>query len=142
VSKNVRRIADLTVDVGGDRDDWTFPYRGEDIAAAAQRQADYHQKRLDHWSAEADRLEEAVREGSVEVREQQVTGGVQFTAVLDQNLGAQLSTARSKRDYHRGRQRTFASYAAAFGAAGQTGMSHHLSIEDIDFFALHREPGD
>jgi len=133
-------LAELMVNIGSDGVSETlFRYDSDELQRAAEKQAAYHREREAYWSGEADRLEVEVRTSGVELREQQVTGGAQFHAVIDADLGKQLSDARTKRDYHRAKARRFEAYAGAFGHANTTYL---LTIDEVDQFALHREAGD
>lgn len=122
------------------RSSWTFPYRANAISRAAAKQAAFHRERETHYIGEAERLEATLREKGIELREQQVTGGAQFSAVVDPDLARQLGEARNRRDGHNRSARLFEAYVGAFNETGD--LVRHLTIADIDYFALHREPGE
>lgn len=134
------KLADLRVEdmrpLG--REAFTFPYRGRALSAGSARLAAWHREREEFHSAEADRLEIEVRGKGLELRERQVTGGVQFDAVLDPQVGAALADHRQRRDSHRQSAERFEAYAAAFD--GDPERSYHLTIDDVHYFALHRVP--
>jgi hypothetical protein len=136
------KFMDAQIDLGPPRGrvDWTFPYRGEVLTRAANAQTDYHETRRSFYAGEATRLEGELRDKGIEMREQAVTGGPQFTAVVDPVIGQQLAEARQRRDRHDASVRRFKTYAGAF--TEQPDRTFHLTIEDVDYFALHREPGD
>ena len=137
------RLVDLEIkddrDLG--RTTWTFPYDQSDLERASKKQATFHRSRQAYYVGEATRLEALLREKGIELREQQVTGGPQFSAVVDADLGKQLGEARTRRDSHERSARVFEAYAGTF-LKGSIGTIRHLTIADVDFFALHREPGD
>lgn len=139
------RLADIRVAVEtSTRTDWRFPYTAKELSDAARDQADFHEGRAAHWEAEVATIDGQMQ-GSVQLREQQVTGGVQYTAVIDPEVSRRLNDAKARRDRHAERTRTFRAYAEAFGRRLQKDgddVTHQLSVEDIDFFAIHRDPGD
>ena len=136
------KLTDVQVDDGlpKGRAGWSFLYRSEPLAEAAKKQAKWHREREAFYAHEATVSEADLRESAVELREQQVTGGPRFQAVLDQEKGERLADQRQRRDRHAASAKTFEAYAAAFGALSQ--VSFHLTIGDVDYFALHREPGE
>ena len=78
-----------------------------------------------------------------------MTGGAKFRADVDSNLADELTTAQAKRDSHKHAGQTFRAYAEAFvrvdaaeRKAGGLRKLVELSIGDVDYFAIHRDPGD
>lgn len=139
------KIGDVQVDDGAPkgRAGWSFSYRGSELAVAARKVAAFHRERQGVYETQAVDLEARLREGGMELREQQVTGGPRFAAVLDLDIGNQLAEARNRRDSHRALAGTFEAYVGAFGAAGRDcDKSYHLTVGDVDYFCLHREPSE
>lgn len=140
------KLTDLRVDDGlpHGRAAITFAYTAKKLAAASLRQALFHREREQYYTEEATRLEEELRRSGMELREQNVTGGPQFTAVFDSQLGQQLTDARLRRDRHATAMKKFDTYAGAFAANAGTneGNLFWLTIDDVYYFALHREPGE
>lgn len=135
------RIADVQVEDGEQKGrlGQTFPYPAEQIIAAATKMAQYHRARQAFWVDEAERLEGELK-GSVEFRVREQTGGRRTEAILDPERDRALSEAQAKRDGHRASARTFEAYAGAFGRFPAI-REFNLTIADVDYFALHREPG-
>lgn len=135
------KFSDLLIDDGQPkgRTAFAFPYSGAKLMEASAKQAEYHRQREAFYQSENDRLEVEIREKGLTLREQQVTGGPRFTADLDREAGEQLALARQKRDGHAQSARTFEAYVGAFST--QQGQQFFLTIGDVDWFALHRDPG-
>ena len=133
------RLADIeVVTLNNDgRSDFRFPYRDKQLKEACDKEATYHRNREQHWSSEADRLEAEIREKGLELTEQQVTGGAQFGAKVDQILAGQLGTARQRRDHHRSSAENYEAYAGAFTPSPE--QVRYLTIDDIRFFAIYIE---
>ena len=137
------KLVDVTVDEGTPkgRSAWTFNYRAAELQEASERQAAYHREREAYYKEQAEALEVKLREGGIELREQNVTGGPRFAAAVDPEIAEELHQARMRRDAHATKAKRFDAYVGSFGAVGTT-VSYQLTIEDVDYFALHREPGD
>lgn len=115
---------------------FTFQYESATLKAACDKEAGYHRDREAYYDQQASELETQLREKGVELREQQVTGGAQFSAVVDPQLGQMLTVARSKRDTHRQSAELFEAYAGAFGASNTV---HWLTIDDVRYFGIYIE---
>lgn len=137
------KIQDLVVDEGipKGKAGWSFSYQAEDLLAASERQAKFHREREAFYTEQATEIEATLREKGVELREQNITGGPRFAAVVDPEIADQLATARQKRDLHASKAKRFEAYSGVFGRPTNT-TSYSLTIEDVDYFALHRDPGD
>ena len=135
------KLADVLVDQGQaqGRVQFTFPYNGSEIMEACQKQAAYHREREQYYDTEVKALEPKMKR-SVKVKTQQVTGGPQFMAEVNQTIAAQHAEAKQRRDAHAGKAKRFEAYVGAFST--QQGIQFRLTIEDVDYFALHRDPGD
>lgn len=132
------RLVDVEVKERDERGraNWTFAYRSVALIAPCQTRAAFHRGRETYWAEQTAELEAKMREKGIELREQQVTGGTQFSAVVDPDLARRLGDAKAKHDHHRAEARTFEAYVGVFLA---TDATYHLTIADIDYFGLYRE---
>jgi len=135
------KLSDVQVDDGTPqgRLGWTFLYKGAALRDACVTVAAYHRRRQVFYTEEAERLEGELRKTGLTLREQQVTGGAQFSAVVDTNLGTQLTEARTRRDQHRRDAAQFEAYVGAFQSNGAD-RAYFLTVGDVDYFCLHRNP--
>jgi len=115
------------------RQDWRTLTRSSKLRRGAQAWANYHDARLAHWQEERAALEDKARAEGVELREQQVTGGSQFIAQLNQALASQLSTAVKKCEEHQRSRDEFEAWALFFTEAGED-QGFHCSASDLRYF--------
>jgi hypothetical protein len=114
----------------------SFIYPATEVSTACERLAEYHKHRWDFYDAQIKEIEPRFK-NSVQVREQQVTGGIQLTPVMDQQIANQLNLAKSKKDDHWLKYLRFKAYTGAFGKTTET---VRLSIDDVEYFHLHTSP--
>jgi hypothetical protein len=126
-------IRERQFDYGPQRAAWVFTVGSAKVLEAAQRRLDYHRARLAHWRAELDKAVDAVKD-STEVRQHQVTGGVQVTATIDQEKGQYMATCQAKVAAHRASVYEFSEWVELLGidASG----SYLMTIEDSKYFRL------
>ena len=71
-----------------------------ELLSMAQAKQTYHSARAAAWQEMRDEAEQDLRDNGFEIRQHQVTGGVNTTAVLDPEKSAWLATCESKRRHH------------------------------------------
>lgn len=118
------------------RDGFRFLYESAKLKEACQLRSLYHRDRQDYYTEQAATLEAKLREKGIELREQQVTGGPQFNAVLDPEISKELQLARQKRDWHRQEAELYEAYSGAFGSSTTT---YWLTIDDVRYFGIYKE---
>lgn len=150
------RLSDIQVhETPPDRSDLRFTYTLDELIKAAQRQAEFHEDRAEDLALETDQLEESLRSKGIQLREHPVTGGTQFSAVVDQEVAQAHADARARRERHLRAGRMFRAWEGAFkhdaevvgnstriSASPTAKATVKISVEDIDYFALYRDAGD
>ena len=106
---------------------------------ASGRRLAYHQKRLSYWQGELVKATKAVKD-STELRTVQVTGGVQHTAVVDQEKSNYMSLCSSKVGTHREAVLNFAQWVELFGASPEEWVS--LTFDDAKHFRVSEVEAD
>lgn len=128
-------IRERQFDYGPQRGSWLFEVRQEVVKAAAERRRDYHASRRQYWEAELTQATEAVKD-STEIRQHQVTGGVQVTATIDQEKGQYMTTCQAKVASHRAAELEYAEWAELLGLVRGIDTLH-LTITDAQYFRLN-----
>jgi hypothetical protein len=114
------------------RNDWRVQVSSAKLAAQSQQRAQYHEQRLTWWKDEEAKAREAIRDSGVEYREQQVTGGERFEAIIDPSLSRRLSECGQKINNHRSGADEYLRWAAFLAA--MNGVALTLSREDFHYF--------
>lgn len=116
------------------RQNHRFQYRGDAIAAAAKKEADYHRGRLSFWQEAQNAAIETAKAKGIEVREHDITGGKRAEMVLDPVLQKRMDECATKIDTHRRKCERYDIEAAAYGARAE--MAYDLDADDVVYFRL------
>jgi hypothetical protein len=116
------------------RHELKFSFQGERLAEAAKGRREHHESRLEFWQAAMEQAKAAFREGAVEFREQQITGGSRLTAVFDPERQARLDECQRKLTDHKNAAEEYARWERAFTVNGAADFE--LDSEDVAFFGL------
>ena len=131
---------DRQLDFGPQRAAWRFALPYSKLKTASEQRLSYHQKRLSYWKGELVKATKAVKD-STELRVVQVTGGVQHTAVVDQEKSNYMSTCSSKIGTHREAVLNFAQWVELFGSVTEeTYLS--LTFDDAKYFRVSKVEAD
>lgn len=131
------RLEDVEIKLPDEgRAGFRFVYESEKLKEACQLRSLYHRNRQDFYIEQAATLEAKLREKGVELREQQMTGGPSFAAVVDAEISTELQKARQKRDWHRQEAELYEAYSGAFGSSTTT---YWLTIDDVRYFGIYKE---
>jgi hypothetical protein len=115
------------------RSNWDFQYTCGAVAKAANGRLTHHQTRLDYWNDEVARIKKEVEDAGLVIREQQMTGGVQYQIVADLELQARFNTAQDKVQNHRSKIREYAKWVAVLSHRPEDEVIW-LDMDDILFF--------
>jgi hypothetical protein len=121
-----------------ERDSHKFQFTASQIAFAARREAEYHGERLKHWLDRESAALEKTRGGlSARIVEQQITGGVTYTTVVDfgdPEAWKELQLACQKVQAHRRDMDRFTSDATLYGT--QADRVYMLDTDDVYHYRL------
>lgn len=117
------------------RTNWQLQYSASNLAVEVDRAREYHIDRQDWWENEAAVTRDKIGEDGLQVREQQITGGIRHDVVIDPTLSARLSECESKISGHRSRVETLGSWLDFLRASERTLI---LTASDADFFEIGR----
>lgn len=132
-------MADQRITIHGDRErrdrsEIRFGYSASEIRQAARKRAEYHEERTAWWQQQHGQAEQELRE-SMQLREHQVTGGVQHAAVFDSEKQERLSQCRAKLEQHKRQAEEYRAWEAGMRTLASTNV--WLDVADIQFFGLH-----
>ena len=116
------------------RSNHTFQFSAEAIQKAAETEAHYHADRAVWWLIEQKKAIEKAKEAGIEVREHEVTGGINVEVVVDTSITRRLSECASKIREHQEAYDRFQIEAATY--ATQEGTVYDLDPDDIVYFRL------
>lgn len=116
-----------------ERDTWSFRYKPGDVAQAAQARLEYHQKRLEFWEQERETIKGEIEEAGLQIRERQVTGGVNYEVVADQELQARFNECHRKIDHHNEQVEEYCQWWRVLGNRPKD-EEMWLDMEDILYF--------
>lgn len=120
------------------RDEHTFQFTAERIAAAAAEEGAYHRTRLACWQDELRTATDRVQEtASIKIEEQPITGG--FRPVVSVDYGdpaahARMQDAYGKVQSHREAAERFETDATVYGT--QQGRVYELATDDVHYYRL------
>lgn len=133
---------DRQLDFGPQRASWRFTLPYTKIKEAADRRLAYHQTRLKYWQSELVKATKAVKD-STELRTVQVTGGVQHTAVVDQEKSNYMSLCSSKVATHRDAMLNFAQWSELLAAVPNPDEEWiGLTFDDAKYFRVSKVEAD
>lgn len=127
-----------------ERQNWKFNYTGQMVGDAAQAKRMHHESRLDYWKGEAEKAKSDLKENGVEVREYDEGisasnstrgGGVQM--IVDPEKQRRYQDCVEKVQRHLSMVSLYRSFENA--CLGNPTTMIPLTVDDIDFFALHGE---
>jgi hypothetical protein len=120
------------------RTEHKFHFPADKIAASAKGEAEYHEDRVKHWQdRQAAALETVESTIGAKLVQQEVTGGMQFSVIIDygdQEAYRELNLATQKIQTHRSLAERFRSDQALYGS--QSGVSYELDADDVAHFRL------
>lgn len=121
------------------REEHTFQFTAGKISASADREAQYHRKRVAFWDEEYGKAVERVRKtASVEVVESPVTGGMRADVRI--NYGDPVAYQRLGESYekihrHRADAERLETESALYGSQDPSRV-YELSASDVHYFRL------
>ena len=127
-------IKERQYDFGPQRASWQFVIQSSALLDGAKVKLAHHQNRLAYWETELATASQALKE-SMEVRSVAVTGGMNYTAVFDQEKQSRVSLATSKRDGHRGSVERFTAWVNLLGSK-QVPQFLPCTVDDAEYFGL------
>ena len=116
------------------RNSHLFQFSAAAISHAASREAKYHDERIAFWFNEQTKPIAQAKEAGVEVREYEVTGGVNVDVVIDPTVSKRLSECASKIKSHQQAKDRFLIEAAAYKS--QVDLLYELDPDDVVYFRL------
>lgn len=114
------------------RNIWRSVIDVSELKEAADTRATYHERRYLYWASEAEAAAEEFHE-SAQVKGHEVTGGMQYQLVADQDVAAKLSQAQSKAKAHFLEWRKYAAWVG-FLDTMHTNTKLEITIQDAEFF--------
>jgi len=115
-----------------------FRFKASEIAAAATREAEYHEERAEYWRSELDDATDRVMEtASIKLEKQAITGGYHPTVVVDYGDPAayqRMQEAFRKEHSHKEEAEEFRSDSIVYGTQGD--REYELDIDDVHYYRL------
>lgn len=121
-----------------ERNKHLFRFKASEIAAAAEREANYHNERAEYWQNELDEATARVMEtSSIKLEKQAVTGGYHPVVTVDYGdpqAYARMQEAWRKHFSHIEEADEFTSDATVYGTQGD--REYELDIDDVHYYRL------
>lgn len=121
------------------RSNWQVQWPATDLRAEVTKAAAYHRQRLTWWAEEAETVKSKIGEDGLQVREQQITGGVRHDVVIDPTLSARLGECEQKQRGHRARAEALEGFDTFLEQ--KTGQQVTLLPADVEFFEIGQHEG-
>ena len=129
------------------RDNWHFTWKVADLLPIVQAAYEHHIERGAWWELERQQAETEVR-GSIELRQQQHTGGTHTEAVLDPTHQKRLAESEQKIAGHLAKSEELKAWLVALNHAhahsSATGHTATVSVTfaDLRFFEVGEHDGE
>jgi predicted ATPase len=120
------------------RNEWLFRYTVADLLGASRERLAYHEQRRDWWNGEYKAAAAKAKDAGVEVREYQVTGGMNAQMVIDPGLQARINECSQKRETHRKRAEEFAQWVAVLESQAPS-TPFDVTMDDALFFGVAKQ---
>lgn len=115
------------------RTNWQVTMPVDDVRGHAESAAKYHRGREEWWRAQSEDVKDTIGVSGLEVREQQITGGMRHDIVIDPGLVQRLNECETKSAGHRTKAEALERFQAFL-----TARSGPLTLTpvDADFFEI------
>lgn len=112
-----------------------FKYKASVLKVACDEKVKYHEGRLSFWKDEQKKAAAKAKDAGVEIREYEVTGGVNVDVVVDPSVVNRLNECKNKIRRHQEKIEEYTQEAAAYGSQ-PPGTLYTLDPEDVVHFGI------
>lgn len=111
-----------------------FTFKANEISLAAIKRANYHDERLRFWKEEQQKAIALAKEAGVEIREHEISGGIDVEVIIDRSISNRLTECSNKIQEHQSLASRLKIEAAAYSTQGE--RPYELDPDDIVYFRL------